>query len=349
MTLSDFIGGTISGIIVSVVSSIFINFNTENDSRSVFSKIAGFGIAFLLGVFVFWLITLVLSNLGTKYFIFIILALIVFIVATHVLNMKVLKSLGVLGLVCIVFFKVIIVIWSSLGFDDPDSPIEMVYVEGGTFMMGCTAEQEDDCKGREKPAHSVTLSSFYIGKYEITQIQYKEIMGNNPSEFKNCDQCPVENVSWDDAVLFAKELSHKTGKTYRLPTEAEWEYAARGGVTAKSVDAPKYANSFVLNNVAWCGDNSEYKTHPVGQKTPNKLGIYDMSGNVYEWCSDRYDGGYYKSSPSSNPKGAKSGTFRVHRGGCWKYNAEYCRVADRGYFTPGDRCNDFGFRLLLVP
>jgi formylglycine-generating enzyme required for sulfatase activity len=220
----------------------------------------------------------------------------------------------------------------------------MVYVSGGTFTMGCTAEQGSDCLYDEKPAHTVTLSNFYIGKYELTQAQWEAVMGTNPSHFKACANCPVENVSWEDCQEFIQKLNAITGKTYRLPTEAEWEYAARGGNMSKGY---KYAGSNELDDVAWHDVISIKKTNPVGQKSPNELGIYDMSGNVWEWCSDRYGVSYYSSSPSTNPKGPDSGSNRVLRGGSWRYAAAYCRVACRGSYGPEFRSDSGGFRVLL--
>jgi formylglycine-generating enzyme required for sulfatase activity len=218
--------------------------------------------------------------------------------------------------------------------------IEMVFVEGGTFTMGCTSEQGDDCDDDERPAHQVTLSDFYIGKYEVTQAEWKAIMGNNPSGFSGCDSCPVERVSWDDVQEFIRKLNAKTGKNYRLPTEAEWEYAARGGKHSKGY---KYSGSNSIENVAWYYGNSGKKTHPVGTKQANELGIYDMSGNVYEWCQDWY-GGYSKGS-QTNPAGASSGSDRVLRGGSWYLNPRYVRVSNRLYFTPAYRYINLGFRL----
>jgi len=221
---------------------------------------------------------------------------------------------------------------------------EMVFVKAGTFTMGCTSEQGNDCYDREKPAHQVTLSDFYIGKYEVTQKQWTAMMGSNPSNFKNCDNCPVEGVSWNDVQEFIKKLNRKTGKNYRLPTEAEWEYAARGGNQSKGY---KYSGSNKLGDVGWYDNNSGSKTHPVGQKSANELGIYDMSGNVYEWCSDRY--GSYSSSSQRNPQGASSGSIRVLRGGSWFSSAEYCRLSVRNYNIPDYRINGNGFRLVVSP
>jgi formylglycine-generating enzyme required for sulfatase activity len=218
--------------------------------------------------------------------------------------------------------------------------IEMVHVEGGTFQMG--SNDYDN----EKPIHSVTLGNFSIGKYEVTQAQWRAVMGNNPSNNKNCDNCPVEQVSWEDVQQFLSKLNSMSGKRYRLPTEAEWEYAARGGSSSKGY---KYSGSDDVNAVAWYNGNSGSKTHSVGGKSANELGIYDMSGNVWEWCSDWYDDKYYSSSPSSNPTGAVTGTFRVLRGGSWRSNAVRCRVADRGEDAPSDRYDNYGFRLVSFP
>jgi formylglycine-generating enzyme required for sulfatase activity len=216
--------------------------------------------------------------------------------------------------------------------------IDMVFVEGGTFTMGCTAEQGNDCDGDEKPAHLVTLSDFYIGKYEVTQAQWKAVMDSNPSYFKE-DNLPVEQVSWNDVQAFIKKLNTQTGKHYRLPTEAEWEYAARGG---KESTGAKYSGSSSPDRVAWYG-NYNGQTHPVGTKAANELGIYDMSGNVYERCSDWY--GNYNSNTQTNPTGASSGSYRVFRGGSWYDNAQSVRVPSRYSDTPDVRSIDLGFRL----
>ena len=219
---------------------------------------------------------------------------------------------------------------------------EMVYVPGGTFTMGATAEQGDDAWDDEKPTHSVTLSGYYIGKYEVTQAQWKAIMGNNSSWFKG-DNLPVENVSWDDCQTFIRKLNHLTGKNFSLPTEAQWEYAARGGKSGGS----KYSGSDNIENVAWYWNNAGEKTHPVGTKSPNDLGIYDMSGNVSEWCQDWYGGNYYNNSPTTNPTGPNSGSYRVGRGGSWDFSARGCRVSNRNYGAPGYGNGYLGFRLSL--
>ena len=216
----------------------------------------------------------------------------------------------------------------------------MVYVEGGTFIMGATAEQKKTYKD-EKPAHSVTLSSFYIGKYEVTQALWKAVMGSNPSHWKG-DNLPVENVSWNDCQTFLLKLNAMTGQTFRLPTEAEWEFAARGGNKNRGY---QYSGSNVLSDVAWYADNSGSKTHNVGAKAPNELGIYDMSGNVWEWCQDWKKS--YSSSPQTNPKGPSSGSSRVYRGGSWILSARGCRVASRDCFTPDYGGIDLGLRLAL--
>ena len=219
------------------------------------------------------------------------------------------------------------------------SGIEMVQVEGGTFQMGSPKSEEgrddDECQ------HSVTVRSFSIGKYEVTQADWREIMGSNPSYFKNCDDCPVEQISWNDIQDFLKKLNATlTGgqKPYRLPTEEEWEYAARGG-TAGSNTYFSYSGSNDLNSIAWHTGNSGSKTHPVGAKKHNQLGLYDMSGNVWEWCSDTYE------SYPCNSKKTADGSSRVFRGGCWGGDPKTCRAADRYYIAPAYRYDGVGFRL----
>ena len=220
--------------------------------------------------------------------------------------------------------------------------IEMVFVQGGTFRMGCTAEQceEEEIWDDETPVHQVTLDSFHIGKYEVSQAQWLAVMGNNPSAFKG-DNLPVEYVSWKLVQEFIRKLNLLTGKQYRLPTEAEWEYAARGG--SHSIGY-KYSGSNVLTNVAWYMANSRINPNPIGTKLPNELGIYDMSGNVWEWCNDWY--GNYPSDAQTNPQGPSSGYCRVSRGGYWLGPAWCCRVADRNCLNPDDRGSDIGFRLV---
>ena len=211
----------------------------------------------------------------------------------------------------------------------------MVYVSGGTFIMG------GDDSSDQMPTHSVTLSSYYICKYEVTQALWRAVMGSNPSNFKG-NNLPVENVSWYDCQTFIKRLNSYTGRDFRLPTEAEWEFAARGGNYSRH---SKYSGSNNLDDVAWYIDNSNKRPHPVGTKQPNELGLYDMSGNVGEWCSD-WDGSY-SSYSQTNPTGPNSGSFRVHRGGFWRYNARYCRTPERSSKTPDYCVNYIGLRLVL--
>ncbi|MDR2970770.1 MAG: formylglycine-generating enzyme family protein [Bacteroidales bacterium] len=230
-----------------------------------------------------------------------------------------------------------------------EAKFEMVYVQGGTFTMGCGS---DDCCDDEKPAHQVTVSSFQIGKYPVTQAQWKAVMGSYPPDLFNtgCDECPVDNVSWNDVQEFIRKLNELTGKRYRLPTEAEWEYAARGGNQSRGY---KYSGSNNIDKVAWYNyknsiRGSDGTTHPVGKKKANELGIFDMSGNVLEWCGDWYGDNYTRDS-QTNPKGPNSGSCRVLRGGGWYYDAEYCRVSYRYGSAPVARYNHYGFRLVLVP
>ena len=217
----------------------------------------------------------------------------------------------------------------------------MVAVEGGTFMMGATSEQVSDADSDEKPVHQVTLSSYYIGQTEVTQALWEAVMGNNPS-ISEGDNKPVEEVSWDDCQTFVSKLNQLTGKRFRLPTEAEWEYACRGGKKSRGY---KYSGSNTIDDVAWYGGNSSNETHTVATKSPNELGIYDMSGNVYEWCQDWK--GSYSSAAQTNPTGASSGSYRVYRGGSWIYYAKYCRSSFRNCITPDSRSGNLGLRLAL--
>ena len=215
----------------------------------------------------------------------------------------------------------------------------MVAVGGGTFTMGATSEQGSDAMEDEKPAHEVTLSGYYIGQTEVTQALWEAVMGSNPS-YRRGDNLPVERVSWDDCQVFIQKLNQLTGKQFRLPTEAEWEYAARGGRKSRGY---KYAGGNNIGSVAWYDDNSGYKTHPVATKQANELGIYDMSGNVSEWCSDWY--GDYQLSSRSNPQGPSSGFGRVSRGGSYHNDAWRCRVSYRNGDLLGIRVNILGLRL----
>lgn len=217
----------------------------------------------------------------------------------------------------------------------------MVYVSSGTFTMGGTSEQGSDAYDDEKPTHNVTLSSYYICKYEVTQALWRAVMGSNPSNFKG-DNLPVECVSWNDCQTFINRLNSYTGRNFRLPTEAEWEFAARGGNYSRHY---KYSGSNYIGDVAWYDDNSGNRTHPVGTKQPNELGLYDMSGNVYEWCNDWY--GSYSSYSQSDPTGPNSGSNRVLRGGSWCNCARFCRSSLRINNAPGGSSGGLGLRLAL--
>ena len=219
---------------------------------------------------------------------------------------------------------------------------EMVYVEGGMFRMGGTSEQGIDAYDNERPVHSVTLSGFHIGKYEVTQGLWSEVMGENPSYNKSGDDYPVENVSWADCQEFIGKLNARTGLTFRLPTEAEWEYAVRGGRKSRGY---KYSGSNSIGDVAWYSGNSGNRTHPVGRKSPNELGLYDMSGNVDEWCYDWY--GDYTAEAQRNPTGPVSGRNRLYRGGSFWDDAVYCRVSGRLSLDPGSWGGRGGLRLVL--
>lgn len=216
----------------------------------------------------------------------------------------------------------------------------MVWVDGGTFRMGATSEQGSEISD-EKPVHSVTLSGYYIGKTEVTQALWQAVMGSNPSYFEG-DDLPVEQVSWDDCQEFIRKLNSLTGQNFRLPTEAEWEFACRGGNNSRGY---KYSGSNYIDNVAWYDGNSGDKTHPVATKSPNELGIYDMSGNVWEWCADWY--GDYSSGRQTNPKGPYGGSDRVSRGGSWNSYAGICRSSNRYINYPAGRDGNLGLRLAL--
>lgn len=216
----------------------------------------------------------------------------------------------------------------------------MIKVEGGTFMMGSNdAEAWDD----EKPVHQVTLSDYYIGQTEVTQALWKAVMSSNPSNFKG-DNLPVVFVSWYDCQEFISKLNEITGKNFSLPTEAQWEFAARGGNYSKGY---KYSGSNDPNDVAWYDGNSDDWVHPVGTKEANELGIYDMSGNVYEWCSDWY--GPYSSAAVTDPAGPSSGSDRVWRGSAFVDEITYCGCTLRGSNTPSFTYSVYpvGLRLAL--
>ena len=214
--------------------------------------------------------------------------------------------------------------------------MQMVLVGAGTFQMGL----DDAPTVGEQPAHKVALDDYYIGATEVTQGQWRAIMGNNPSHFRS-DNLPVEGVTWEEAQLFCKKLSELSGRLYTLPTEAQWEYAASGGVQTP------YSGGVNLDEVAWYESNSGRRTHPVALKLPNTLGIYDMSGNVWEWCSDWY--APYELADQLNPTGPQSGTERVLRGGSWIIEAEHCRITYRNANAPTSRDNNYGFRVVCLP
>ncbi|MFW6001989.1 MAG: SUMF1/EgtB/PvdO family nonheme iron enzyme [archaeon] len=216
--------------------------------------------------------------------------------------------------------------------------VEMVLVQGGEFMMGC-----DDCGAAASPEHKVMLDDFYIGKHEVTQAQWEKIMGYNPSYFQKDKNAPVENVSWNEVQEFIKKLNNKYGESYRLPTEAEWEYAAKGGELRRTFS---FSGSNDINQVGWYDGNSNDHTHPVGEKTNNDLGISDMSGNVWEWCDDFYNETYYAKSPEKNPCNQTMGKKRVLRGGSYSSKAQNCWNSKRGKDFPNNKSKNTGFRLV---
>ena len=223
----------------------------------------------------------------------------------------------------------------------------MVTVEGGTFTMGATAEQGTDPIDRERPAHQVMLSSFHIGQTEVTQALWQAVMGENPSSFKGA-QLPVEQVSWDECQAFIMALNVLADKNFRLPTEAEWEFAARGGNMSLGY---KYAGSNEPISVAWYSYNDSWEPrgtgyrgpHPVATRNPNELGLYDMSGNVHEWCHDWFAN--YGTEPQIDPLGPQSGSARVYRGGNWYFDEWFCRVSFRNSVSPNYHSYGIGLRL----
>lgn len=229
-------------------------------------------------------------------------------------------------------------------------PFNMVYVGGGTFWMGATDEQAGDYQSDETPVNRVHLSSYYIGQTEVTQELWREVMGSNPSDFLGNIKRPVDQVSWNDCQTFISRLNELTGMNFRLPTEAEWEFAARGGNKSQGY---KYAGSNTIGSVAWTYSNAGNTTHPVATKAPNELGLYDMSGNVYEWVNDWYD--IYTNGEKTDPTGPSTGYWRVVRGGCWYSNPTNCRVSCRrdelpsytGGYTSSGTYVCLGLRLAL--
>ena len=269
----------------------------------------------------------------------------------------------ILALLFVIFYH----LWDSRPQYVPDNVLEfrlnndsvrfkMIGVEGGTFMMGAqnldsTAENYDeDAWDDASPVHSVTLSDYFIGETEVTQELWRAVMGSNKSRYKGANM-PMESVSWydicgydeTDTTCFLYKLNQKTGRHFRLPTEAEWEYAARGGGKTKGY---KYSGGNKKNKGMWYGENSGNRTHPVKKKSPNELGLYDMSGNVWEWCMDWY-GRYYDYMGQTNPSGPEYGDGRVHRGGSWASTSKNCLVSSRENYYPSFSSNNIGFRLVL--
>ena len=238
---------------------------------------------------------------------------------------------------------------------DTETGIEMLLVPAGTFTMGCSPSTQYGCGSDESPTHQVTLSAFYIGRYEATQAQWTAKMGSNPSNFSGYSDSPsrpVEQVTWNMIASGSTSFMSLTG--LRLPTEAEWEYAYRAGTTTAFHSFPGYTSGTnddtLLGNIAWYGSNSWNQTHAVGGKYANALGLHDMSGNVWEWCQDWYSSTYYASSPLTNPTGPATEGYRLLRGGSWYYNAYGCRASQRFYDSPGSVGNGFlGFRVARNP
>jgi len=245
------------------------------------------------------------------------------------------------GMVLFSFFSTPLQIYVHAQADSLRYTFEMVLVERGSFVMG-----SDRGKFDERPVHKVTLDAFLIGKYEITQKQWFDIMKSNPSATVNCPKCPVESVSWFDVQEFIKQIHLKTGIQYRLPSEAEWEFAATGGTKSNNY---KFSGSDVLKDIAWFRENTAYDPKPVGMKKPNELGIYDMTGNVWEWTNDWTDYYYYSISPADNPPGPISGKCKVFRGGAYNTGVDSLRVSFRGHGFPNEKLMSLGFRLARDP
>ncbi len=235
---------------------------------------------------------------------------------------------------------------TSAGESDAGIDLVMVNIPGGMFAMGCSVS-DLECSIDESPRHSVTLSAFQISAYEMTQAQWENLMGYNPSTFSACPDCPVETVSWDTIQEFIETLNQQTGMLYRLPFEAEWEYAARAGSGTKWYCGDDQS---CLNDSAWYFDTlsgHNFQPQPAGLKTPNAWGLYDMTGNVWEWCQDWYDADYYTHSPDTDPKGPATGLYRVIRGGDWESTARECRVSNRSMGDISLSSDHIGFRLVL--
>lgn len=229
-------------------------------------------------------------------------------------------------------------VYAAQGITDPTTGMELVFVKGGCYSMG---DSFDEGASNEQPVHQVCVDDFYIGKYEVTQTQWQKLMGENPSIIRG-DSLPVDTVSWRDAQGYAQKLSEKSGRHYRLPTEAEWEYAARSGGKKQ-----KYSGGNTIEGLAHFEDNMMSKPLPVGLKHPNGLGLYDMSGNVWEWCQDWYGENYYHQSSGDNPQGPESGTERIIRGGCHRTDPKYMRTTYRYKHRPEAKDVTIGFRLVM--
>ena len=225
-----------------------------------------------------------------------------------------------------------------------DLSFRMMPVEGGSFVMGCTHPRgEKHTYADELPLHKVSLNNYYIGQFEVTQALWKAVMDENPSKWTGNDSLPVEQVSWNAAQIFIARLSQLTGYKFRLPTEAEWEYAARGGVRSHNTPYPGVRSQ--MWETCWYGGNSHGHSHPVGQLLPNELGLYDMGGNVMEWCQDWMQP--YTSSPQTSPQGPRSGENRILRGGCFNSPTWGCSVFERSWYLPEYGYSYFGLRLVL--
>lgn len=233
-------------------------------------------------------------------------------------------------------------------------PLKMVFVKGGEMQLGCVDNRDDSCRARELPVHTVTLTDFYIGETEVTQEQWMAVMGrdNNPS-YRKGNLLPVERVSWDDCHRFVNRLNKyladelPQGYRFALPSEAQWEYASRGGLKNAN---NRYSGSNNLAQVSWYYDNSDLRTHDVRIKTANELGIFDMSGNVWEWCEDWFNEEFYAQNTEwTDPMNNQEATYRVQRGGSWNFAAPYHRCATRDRGSMHSRYEDCGFRVALVP
>ena len=259
----------------------------------------------------------------------------------HVLNAHRMKRLVFSLALTVMPFSTLPCAASAAAAEKP-AEVPVVFVKGGCFTMGDTF---GDGGNDEKPGHEVCVSDFYLGKYEVTQAQWRSVMEGNPSRHQEDDRLPVENVSWNEAQLFVKNLRQATGKPWQLPTEAQWEYAARSG--GRSEKYPGTGAGAELGDFAWFADNAAGKTHPVGTKKPNGLWLHDMAGNVWEWVRDRYDRDYFRQSPRQDPKGDPFGVNRIIKGGSINQETGFLRASYRDYLAPENRGDSVGLRLAL--